>query len=173
MLIRYTLADSALGTLLVAATERGVCAVYLGDDETQLVADLATEYPAAALERDGDQLNAWVAQIVERANGVEHAMNLPLDVQATAWQQRVWDALRAIPAGTTRTYGQIAALLGQPGAARAVGRACATNPIALVIPCHRAVASDGKMHGYRWGVARKQKLLAQEHAIVVEQEQHG
>ena len=166
MQINYTIADSALGKVLVAATERGVCAVYLGDDEAQLVADLRAEYPAAAIERDGDQLGAWVAQVVEYANGAEHAVNLPLDVQATAWQQRVWDALRTIPSGTTRTYGEIAAQLGQPGAARAVGRACATNRVALVIPCHRAVASDGRMHGYRWGVERKQTLLAQERAVV-------
>jgi AraC family transcriptional regulator of adaptative response/methylated-DNA-[protein]-cysteine methyltransferase len=168
MHIQYTIADSTLGKVLVATTKRGVCAVYLGDDEAQLVADLRAEYPAAAIERDGDQLHAWAAQVVEYADGAEHALNLPLDVQATAWQQRVWDALRTIPPGATRTYGQIAAMLGQPGAARAVGRACATNPIALVIPCHRAVASDGKMHGYRWGVKRKQTLLAQECAVVVE-----
>jgi len=168
MQIQYTIADSALGKVLVAATDRGVCAVYLGDDEAQLTADLRAEYPAATIERDGEQLHAWVMEIVQYANGMEYAINLPLDVRATAWQQRVWDALRAIPAGTTRTYGEIAAQLGQPGAARAVGRACATNRVALVIPCHRAVASDGKMHGYRWGVARKQQLLAQERVVVVE-----
>ncbi len=166
MHIRYTVADSSVGKVLVAATERGVCAVYLGDDEVQLAAELATEYPAATIERDGEHLGAWVAQIVEYANGKKDPVDLPLDVQATAFQQRVWDALRTIPAGTTRTYGQIAAQLGRPGAARAIGRACATNPVSLIIPCHRAVGSDGAMHGYRWGVARKQQLLAQERAVV-------
>jgi AraC family transcriptional regulator of adaptative response/methylated-DNA-[protein]-cysteine methyltransferase len=168
MQINYTTADSALGKVLVAATERGVCAVYLGDDEAQLAADLRTEYPAATIERDGEHLGAWVAPIVEYANGKQKAVDLPLDVQATAFQQRVWDALRTIPPGTTRTYSQIAAQLGRPGAARAVGRACATNPVSLIIPCHRAVGSDGKMHGYRWGMQRKQQLLAQERSVVTE-----
>jgi AraC family transcriptional regulator of adaptative response/methylated-DNA-[protein]-cysteine methyltransferase len=165
MHIRYTAVDCALGKLLVAATERGICAVYLGDSEPMLAAELAAEYQAATIERDGIELDRWVRTIVDYVNGRQSYFDLPLDVRATAFQWRVWEALRAIPYGSTRTYGQIAQALGQPSAARAVGRACATNPVSLVIPCHRAVGSDGNLHGYRWGLERKQKLLAQEQAV--------
>lgn len=173
MQISYTVANSALGMVLVAATQRGVCAVYLGDDEAPLAANLRAEYSAATITRDGDHLAAWVHDVVAYANGEHQALNLPLDLQATAFQWRVWEALRAIPPGTTRTYGEIAAHLGQSGAARAVGRACATNPVSLVVPCHRAVAADGTLHGYRWGLERKQRLLAQEQIKGTEQEQHA
>ena len=162
MHLRYTVADCALGKLLVAATERGISAVYLGDDEAALAAELAAEYPAATIERDGVELGAWVEAIVQYMDGHQRSLDLPLDVQVTAFQWRVYEALRAIPYGTTRTYGEIAHALGQPTAARAVGRACATNPVSLVVPCHRAVGSDGSLHGYRWGLDRKQKLLERE-----------
>lgn len=160
--IRYTIADSPLGRLLVAATERGICAVYLGDDDARLEAELAAEFHTAALRREAVGLDVWVAAIVRHLDGQQPHLDLPLDVRATAFQQRVWETLRAIPYGETRTYRAIAESLGQPGAARAVGRACATNPVSLVIPCHRAVGEDGKLHGYRWGVERKQALLERE-----------
>ena len=152
----------SLGRLLVAATERGVCMVSLGDTEAFLEAELENEFPEAEIGRDDGALAEWVGAVLDLAGaGTPHA-DLPLDIRATAFQWRVWRELKAIPAGETRTYGEIAAALGQPGAARAVGRACATNPVSLVVPCHRAVGGDGKMHGYRWGVERKETLLERE-----------
>ncbi len=152
----------ALGRLLVAATERGVCMVSLGDCDAFLQAELESEFPEAAIRRDDGVLAEWVGAVLDLADaGTPHA-GLPLDIRATAFQWRVWRELQAIPAGETRTYGEIAAALGQPGAARAVGRACATNPVSLVVPCHRAVGGDGKMHGYRWGIERKKALLERE-----------
>jgi AraC family transcriptional regulator of adaptative response/methylated-DNA-[protein]-cysteine methyltransferase len=162
MTIHYTSAPTPLGLVLVASTERGVCAVYLGDDETQLAAALQHEYPAAAINRDTGELSEAVAFVQQYLSGERPDMQLPLDVQATAFQRRVWQALQDIPYGETRTYGQIAAELGNPNAVRAVGRACATNPVSLLVPCHRAVGSDGKLHGYRWGLERKQALLDME-----------
>ncbi|NJM05104.1 methylated-DNA--[protein]-cysteine S-methyltransferase, partial [Candidatus Gracilibacteria bacterium] len=159
MQISYTSAPTALGLALVASTERGICAIYLGDDEAQLAADLHKEYPAAAIVRDQGELGAAVSTVQQYLDGEQPNMQLPLDVQATAFQRRVWQALQSIPYGETRTYGQIAAELGNANAVRAVGRACATNPVSLIVPCHRAVGSDGKLHGYRWGLARKQALL--------------
>jgi AraC family transcriptional regulator of adaptative response/methylated-DNA-[protein]-cysteine methyltransferase len=151
-----------LGRLLVAATERGICAVYLGDDDAVLQATLGQEYPAAAIAPAEDALEPWVAAILRHLQGHPLATDLPLDVQATAFQGRVWEALRAIPYGSTRSYSAVAGALGQPTAARAVAGACAHNPVALVIPCHRVVAAGGGLGGYRWGVARKRALLAQE-----------
>jgi AraC family transcriptional regulator of adaptative response/methylated-DNA-[protein]-cysteine methyltransferase len=162
MTITYTSAPSPLGTVLVASTERGVCAIYLGDDEDQLAADLRKEYPAAAISRDEGELGAAMTTLQQYLDGERPAMQLPLDVQATAFQRRVWQALQNIPYGETRSYGEIAAELGNPNAVRAVGRACATNPVSLLVPCHRAVGGDGKLHGYGWGLARKQALLDME-----------
>jgi len=159
MEIRYSVAGSPLGRLLVAATGRGVCAVSLGDDDEALEAELRAEYPAAALARDDEGLGAAVAALVGYLDGARPSIDLPLDVQATAFQRQVWEELRRIPYGETRTYLQIAEALGNPKAARAVGRACATNPVSLIVPCHRAVGSDGKLHGFRWAVERKQALL--------------
>lgn len=159
MEIRYTLADSPLGRLLVAATERGVCAVSLGDDAAALEQELRAEYPAATIALDDAGLGAAVAALVGYLGGARPSIDLPLDVQATAFQRQVWEELRRIPYGETRTYLQIAEALGKPKAARAVGRACATNPVSLIVPCHRAVGSDGKLHGFRWAVERKQALL--------------
>jgi AraC family transcriptional regulator, regulatory protein of adaptative response / methylated-DNA-[protein]-cysteine methyltransferase len=164
MQINYAIVDSPLGRLLVAATERGVCFVSLGDSERALIAELKHDYPAAEIERDETHLHAWVSAIVAYLQGRQTQLDLPLDAKGTAFQWRVWRELQAIPYGRTRTYGEIAEALGNPSASRAVGRACATNPVSLVIPCHRAVASDGKLTGYRWGVSRKQKLLEQEHS---------
>jgi AraC family transcriptional regulator, regulatory protein of adaptative response / methylated-DNA-[protein]-cysteine methyltransferase len=165
MQISYTLLDVPLGRMLVGATERGVCAVYLGDTDVELEAALVREYPAAQVERDGADFAHWVQAIVAHLRGEQPHLDLPLDLQATAFQRRVWDALRAIPFGATRTYAEIAGLLGQPSATRAVARACATNPVSIVIPCHRVVRGDGSLAGYRWGLERKHALLEQERAL--------
>jgi AraC family transcriptional regulator of adaptative response/methylated-DNA-[protein]-cysteine methyltransferase len=160
--IRYTLAECPLGLLLLAGTERGICAVYLGDDEDYLETALREEFPRASRERDDDGLRPWVVPILEHLEGQRPHLELPLDVQATAFQWRVWDELRKIPYGTTRTYGEVAGALGQPTAARAVARACATNPVSVLIPCHRVIREDGGLGGYRWGLSRKRALLDQE-----------
>jgi AraC family transcriptional regulator, regulatory protein of adaptative response / methylated-DNA-[protein]-cysteine methyltransferase len=162
MRITYTVVDSPLGRLLVGATERGVCAVYLGDDDPGLEAILAREYPAAEIHHDESGLREWIRAIVEHLRGERPHLDLPLDVQATVFQRRVWEALQMIPFGSTRTYGEVAEMLGQPSATRAVARACATNPVTVVVPCHRVVRGDGSTGGYRWGVERKQALLARE-----------
>ncbi|HSG82322.1 MAG TPA: methylated-DNA--[protein]-cysteine S-methyltransferase [Gemmatimonadota bacterium] len=162
--MRYAIADSPLGRVLVAATGRGVCAVYLGADEEHLVSELKSEYPAAETQRDDSALGRWVGSILDYLGGRCKALDLPLDIVATAFQLRVWELLRSIPYGETCSYSEMAKLLGKPGAARAVGRACATNPVSLVIPCHRAIRADGELGGYRWGLDRKQRLLADEKA---------
>jgi O-6-methylguanine DNA methyltransferase len=160
--IRYALVDSPLGRLLVAATERGVCGVRLGDDAAVLEAGLRAEFPEARLTADPEGLGAWVREIVRHLDGETARVNVPLDVRATAFQWRVWNALRAIPRGETRTYAEVAEAVGAPRGARAVARACATNPVALVVPCHRVVRGDGDLAGYRWGIARKSALLERE-----------
>ncbi|MEP7200219.1 MAG: bifunctional DNA-binding transcriptional regulator/O6-methylguanine-DNA methyltransferase Ada, partial [Chloroflexota bacterium] len=166
--INYTIAKCALGRLLVAATEKGVCFVSLGDDDAALAAALQHDYPAAAIRHDAKHISAWVNAIVDYVNGKQTTLDLPLDVKATAFQWRVWRELQTIPYGRTHSYGEIAKAIGQPNAVRAVGHACATNPAALVIPCHRAVRADGTMGGYRWGVERKEKLLEQEWRVKAE-----
>lgn len=170
MQIHYTITGSPLGRLLIGATERGICALYMGKEDTPLEAALAKEYPAAELRRDDAELAAWAATVQHHMSGEQPQLDLPLDVQATAFQWRVWQALQAIPYGSTRTYRDIAQSLGNPQAARAVGRACATNPVSIVIPCHRAVREDGGLGGYRWGLDRKQTLLEREHAVVAANE---
>jgi AraC family transcriptional regulator, regulatory protein of adaptative response / methylated-DNA-[protein]-cysteine methyltransferase len=162
MNINYTIVGSPLGRLLVAATERGVCSVQFGEREEELEAALADEYPAADLRRGGALLDEFVRALLGHLDGREPSLDLPLDVQATAFQSRVWDELRRIPYGETRSYADVANSLGQPTAVRAVARACATNPVALVTPCHRVVRGDGSLSGYRWGVGRKRALLARE-----------
>ncbi len=153
---------SAPGRLLVAATEKGICAVSLGDSDADLEAALQSEYPAAEIHRNSVDLSQWVSAILNHLNGQQPHLDLPLDVQATAFQWRVWQELRTIPYGSTRSYSEVAQALGSPKAARAVAQACATNPVALVVPCHRVVREDGSLGGYRWGTDRKQHLLAQE-----------
>ncbi len=162
MNITYTIVDCSLGRLLVAATAQGVCAVSLGDADEPLEAALRQEYPAALIERDESALGQWVETILQYLAGQQPQLDLPVDVQATAFQWQVWQALRAIPVGETRSYSEVAQAIGQPTAARAVARACATNPVSLVIPCHRVVREDGSPGGYRWGLERKRILLAQE-----------
>jgi AraC family transcriptional regulator of adaptative response/methylated-DNA-[protein]-cysteine methyltransferase len=161
MQIRYAVVTNALGYILVAATDRGLCSVMLGDDAPGLEAALRREYPAASLEETDGELKEYAGQVLEQMSGGE-AKALPMDVQGTAFQRQVWEALRRIPAGQTRSYQRIARELGKPAAARAVARACASNPLALVIPCHRAVRETGEPGGYRWGIERKQQILQQE-----------
>lgn len=160
--IRYATAGCDLGRVVLAATDRGVCAVSLADTDDDLVAFLAAEFPAATLARDDAGLRGWLEELLRHLAGDQPHLDLPLDVRATAFQRRVWEELRRIPYGQTRTYAAVAAAVGAPAAVRAVARACATNPAAVVVPCHRVVGSDGKLTGYRWGLGRKQKLLEQE-----------
>lgn len=162
MKIGYSFAKSPLGKVLVAATERGVSAVYIGETERNLVAELRQEYPRAEISPAPHTYQRWVREIVQRTEGHPIHMELPLDVQATAFQRRVWQELQRIPRGATRTYSQVARALGQPKAVRAVARACATNPVSIVVPCHRVIREDGNLAGYRWGLSRKEQLLNQE-----------
>jgi AraC family transcriptional regulator, regulatory protein of adaptative response / methylated-DNA-[protein]-cysteine methyltransferase len=162
MNIRYTIVDSSLGRLLVASTSRGVCAVAMGSSDAELERALAREYPAASITPDSGVLAKWTEAILAHLTGRRPRLDLPLDVQATAFQWQVWKALAAIPYGETRSYREIAATIGRPRAARAVARACAANPVALAIPCHRVVPADGSSGGYRWGMGRKKALLASE-----------
>jgi AraC family transcriptional regulator, regulatory protein of adaptative response / methylated-DNA-[protein]-cysteine methyltransferase len=165
MQIGYTIVESpnaSLGRLLVAATSRGVCAVAMGSSDTELTRALAREYPAAAITTDAGALAQWTTSILAHLSGRRPRLDLPLDVQATAFQWQVWQALAAIPYGETRTYSDVAASIGRPRAVRAVARACATNPVALAIPCHRVVPAAGGAGSYRWGAGRKEALLRQE-----------
>ncbi len=162
--INYAVAKCDLGCLLVAATKKGICAVRLGFFETELETALRSEFSEALIKRDDEELREWVSQILENLAGRSPNLNLPLDVRATAFQRLVWEALRAIPYGSTRSYRQVAQAIGRPSAVRAVARACATNPVALVVPCHRVIREDNSLGGYRWGLERKKKLLAEERA---------
>ena len=164
MKIGYAIAKSSLGKVLVGATERGVSAVYLGDADAKLVEELREEYPKAEIAAAGDSFERWVKEIVQRVEGNPPRLELPLDLQATAFQRRVWQELQRIPRGSTRTYTQVARALGSPKSVRAVARACATNPVSIVVPCHRVIREDGSLAGYRWGLSRKEQLLAQERA---------
>jgi AraC family transcriptional regulator of adaptative response/methylated-DNA-[protein]-cysteine methyltransferase len=164
--IDYVIAKTSLGTLLVAATDRGVCAVTLGDDAKSLEVALEVEYPAATRTRvtaPASSLGAWVAEIVAAVEGERTQPDIPLDVQASAFQWKVWRELQRIPFGETRSYGEIANAIGSPKAVRAVANACANNQVAVVVPCHRVIRLDGGPGGYRWGLERKKQLLEQEH----------
>jgi AraC family transcriptional regulator of adaptative response/methylated-DNA-[protein]-cysteine methyltransferase len=160
--IRYTTGTSALGRIVVAATERGICAVQLADTDGALEQGLRHDYPRAELRRDDKALAPTLAAILAHLGGAVPALDLPLDVTGTDFQGRVWHALRDIPPGETRSYAQVAQAVGRPRAVRAVARACASNRVALLIPCHRVVRGDGSSGGYRWGIRRKQRLLEQE-----------
>ena len=162
--IRYAVVSSPLGRLLVAATDRGICQVKLGDSAVPLERELKAEYPNARLSQDNRALVKWTAAILRHLEGREPHLDLPTDVRATAFQQKVWALLKKIPYGETRSYSEVARLAGNPKATRAVARACATNPVAIVVPCHRVVSKDGTEGGYRWGVERKRRLLEQEAA---------
>ena len=160
--IRYTIQDCPLGQLLVAATERGICAISLGDRDQELETALQREYSAATFQRSDTALRERVTAVLAHLQGARPRLDLPLDIQGTAFQRRVWDALCAIPYGQTRSYREIAVAIGRPTATRTVGGACGANPVALAIPCHRAVRDDGGLGGYRWGITRKQALLENE-----------
>jgi len=160
--IRYVATPSPLGVLLVAATERGVCRISLGDAPAALERDLHAEFPNAEIRREPGALAVWVQRILRHLDGRAPHLDLPLDIRATAFQQRVWAELRRIPFGATRSYQAVARAIGRPRAARAVARACATNPVCLAIPCHRVVRGDGAPGGYRWGPERKRALLERE-----------
>jgi AraC family transcriptional regulator of adaptative response/methylated-DNA-[protein]-cysteine methyltransferase len=161
--IGFAIAPSPLGRLLAAATPKGVCFVGIGEDDRALESELRGEFPkAAAIRRDEGRLGSAMATILAYLEGSQPHIDLPVDIRATAFQRRVWEELRRIPYGETRSYGEIAEAVGAPRAVRAVGRACATNPVALIVPCHRVVREDGSLSGYRWGLARKQSLLERE-----------
>jgi AraC family transcriptional regulator of adaptative response/methylated-DNA-[protein]-cysteine methyltransferase len=162
--IRYTTAACSLGRILVAATHRGICSVALADSDRELISSLRSEYPQARITRDNVGLRQTLALLLAHLNGSEPCTDFPLDIRATAFQQRVWDELRRIPYGSTSSYSDVARAVGKPKAARAVARACATNPAALVIPCHRVIGKSGHAAGYRWGKTRKLQLLANEKA---------
>jgi len=157
--IHYSVVESPLGWLLVAATELGVCNVRLGPEAGEIETGLRSEFPFAVLERDDAGLATWAGAVRRIASGRPPGLEVPLDVPASRFRRRVWDALRRVPRGETRTYAEVAASLGRLRAARAVGQACAANPVALLVPCHRVVPSAGGVGGYRWGAARKRALL--------------
>jgi AraC family transcriptional regulator, regulatory protein of adaptative response / methylated-DNA-[protein]-cysteine methyltransferase len=160
--IDYAVVESPLGRLLVAATERGVCCVAMAASDQVLLRRLREEYPAADIRPNAGGLAQWTSAVLAHLAGERPRLDLPLDIQATAFQWQVWQALSAIPYGETRTYSEIARAIGQPRAVRAVARACATNPVALAIPCHRVLPASGGAGGYRWGIERKQALLRRE-----------
>ena len=160
--MQFGIVDSPLGRLLVAYTERGVCSVALGDDDRGLVASLRAQFPNAEIHAAGSAIHEWIGAIVASLDGPGAAGAVPLDVRGTAFQMRVWSALQRIPRGTTLSYSEVASRIGRPSAVRAVARACATNPVALVVPCHRVVREDGGLGGYRWGLERKRALLDRE-----------
>lgn len=162
MRIGYSTVSSPVGQVLVAATENGVCSVKLGDSAAALVRDLRREYPSAAIEANAKPRTAWTEAIAQHLRGASPSLDLPIDVQATAFQWKVWRALQQIPYGETRAYAEVARAIGKPTAVRAVARACATNPVCLVVPCHRVVQTGGGPGGYRWGVERKTQLLSVE-----------
>jgi len=162
MEIAYSVAPSPLGRLLVAGTVRGISAIYLGDSDAPLKAALRREYPEANIRRNPSRVSQWVREVVQQLSGGQPNLALPLDIKATAFQRRVWTALQGIPRGATRTYSEVAQMIGRPSATRAVARACATNAVSIVIPCHRVVRKDGDLGGYRWGLERKRALLERE-----------
>ncbi|HZW81539.1 MAG TPA: bifunctional DNA-binding transcriptional regulator/O6-methylguanine-DNA methyltransferase Ada [Candidatus Deferrimicrobiaceae bacterium] len=166
--IRYACANSPLGRMLIAATDRGVCSIQFALSDGELIEGLKREFPFAVRKPDEGGLQTWIAALLSKMTGRELDATLPLDIRATAFQRRVWTYLQSIPFGATRSYGEVAKAIGQPSASRAVARACATNPVAVAIPCHRVVREDGNISGYRWGVARKKALLDLEQSAVAE-----
>lgn len=163
--IRFTTAECPVGRVILATTEKGVCWLSFGDADGRMEAALRAEFPKASVARDDRALSAWMAELQRHFAGDQPHIDLSLDVRATAFQRRVWEALRAIPYGETRSYKQVAEAIGAPKAVRAVARACATNPVAVVVPCHRVIGTDGKLHGYAGGLHRKKRLLEKEAGI--------
>ena len=162
MAMTYAIVDSPVGRMMVAATDKGICSVKLGDRDDRLEQDLRREYPAASIARDQSALRTRVGALIGHLNGSRPHLDLPIDVQATAFQWKVWRYLQSIPPGETRAYSEVAKAIGKPAAVRAVARACATNPVCLVVPCHRVVGKNGSLAGYRWGIRRKKQLLDSE-----------
>src|SRR5216684_8132785 len=164
--VRYTIASSPLGRMLIAATDKGICSIQFADrfadNDDQLQQGLMREFPFATRRRDDQAMAEWRVNLTRLMEGRETSPSLPLDIRATAFQRRVWEALQRIPRGETRSYSAVAKKIGMPKATRAVARACATNPVAVAIPCHRVVRQDGELGGYRWGIERKEQLLAME-----------
>lgn len=167
MSIRYAITQCDLGYLLVAITPKGICKISLGESEAELEADLATEFPHTIPQRDDDDLGEWINSVLAFIGGEKTRIDLPLDIRATSFQRTVWEALRKIPYGATWSYDELADHIGKPTASRAVARACATNPVALAIPCHRVVRKNGDLAGYRWGIGRKRAILQTEHDYFV------
>ncbi|MEO4040934.1 bifunctional DNA-binding transcriptional regulator/O6-methylguanine-DNA methyltransferase Ada [Hoeflea sp. CAU 1731] len=166
--IRFAVGECSLGSILVAATDKGVCSIEFADDPEILVTRLQDRFGKARLVGADKDFEELVARIVGHVERPEGSLDLPLDIRGTAFQEKVWAALRAIPAGATASYADIAATIGQPGAQRAVGAACRSNPVAMAIPCHRVVRTDGRISGYRWGIERKEALLTREYALAAE-----
>ncbi len=160
--VRYTIAPSPLGRMLIAATDKGICAIQFADSDEELQQGLMREFPFATRRRDDQAMAQWRVNLARLIQGQEVNPSLPLDIRATAFQRRVWECLQRIPRGETRSYSAVAKKIGMPKATRAVARACATNPVAVAIPCHRVVREDGELGGYRWGIERKERLLAME-----------
>ena len=160
--IRYAVAATAFGQLLVATGERGLCAVSLGDTAGELEAELRRQFPHDDVRHAPDELSGWMAAVQRHLHGSGPRLDLPLELVGTEFQRLVWRALQDIPYGSTRTYTEIAAAIGRPTAVRAVARACATNRLAVLVPCHRVLRNDGTLSGYRWGIERKRMLIEQE-----------
>jgi AraC family transcriptional regulator of adaptative response/methylated-DNA-[protein]-cysteine methyltransferase len=160
--IRFAVGECSLGSILVAASEKGICAILLGDDAEALTRDLQDRFPRARLIGGDAQFERWMAQVVGFVEAPRLGVDLPLDIRGTAFQQRVWRALTEVPPGATTSYAEIARKLGAPKSVRAVAQACAANALAVAIPCHRVVRTDGALSGYRWGVERKRALLDRE-----------
>jgi AraC family transcriptional regulator of adaptative response/methylated-DNA-[protein]-cysteine methyltransferase len=163
--VRYTIVPSPLGRMLIAATDKGICAIQFADSDHELQQGLMREFPFATRRRDDQAMAQWSVNLTRLMQGREANPSLPLDIRATAFQRRVWEALQAIPRGETRSYSAVAREIGMPKATRAVARACATNPVAVAIPCHRVVRQDAEEGGYRWGIKRKEQLLAMEKQV--------
>jgi AraC family transcriptional regulator of adaptative response/methylated-DNA-[protein]-cysteine methyltransferase len=161
-IVRYTIASSPLGRMLIAATDKGICSIQFADSDDQLQQGLMREFPFAARRRDDAAMAEWKVNLTRLMEGREANPSLPLDIRATAFQRRVWEALQGIPRGETRSYSAVAKKIGMPKATRAVARACASNPVAVAIPCHRVIREDGDLGGYRWGIERKEQLLVME-----------
>ena len=160
--IRYACSDSAIGRMLIAATDRGICSIQFGRSDAELIEGLKREFPFATRKMDEGTIRPWLEALLGKIGGSDLDCSLPVDIRATAFQRRVWTHLQSIPFGETKTYSQVAKAIGHPKACRAVARACATNPVAVAIPCHRVVRGDGSLGGYRWGIGRKKALLALE-----------
>lgn len=166
--INYSIGACSFGSILVAHSEKGICAILIHDDDKPLLADLQTRFPKATLNEESTDYKHWLEQVIHFVEAPKKGLELPLDIRGTLFQQHVWQLLQNIPLGTTASYTDIATQLGDPKAVRAVARACAANPIALLVPCHRVVRSDGGISGYRWGVENKRTLIAREAKAVAE-----